>query len=249
MKKRMCCLIACSLSVLYLFFPSTVMAIEDDTNEYIDQLNLQLDQLDQEMIETEDELWHASLPQTDSDAKYFHIEEKLLRLEKEYQALEVDYLSELDKKGKLFSLKSKMKPDVSLPFNKLDQGYLNWPTISRRVTSPFGMRHHPIYRLPRMHQGIDISGGGSILTAESGTVSFVGNRGGYGYTIVIDHDNGLRTLYAHLVNQSSLVSVGDRVTRSQPIGLMGTTGNSTGIHLHFEVYANNKAVDPMLYLE
>lgn len=249
MKKRMYFLVICSLWVLYLFCPNAVLANEDNGYEYIDQLNLQLDQLDQEMIETEDELRHASLSKIDSDAAYLHLEEKLIRLEKEYQALEIDYLSELDQEAQLFSLKAKQKSELLLPIFQADQGHLNWPTTSRHVTSPFGMRHHPIYRVPKMHQGIDISGGGSILTAESGTVSFVGSRGGYGYTIIIDHDNGLRTLYAHLVNQSSLVNVGDRVTRSQPIGLMGTTGNSTGIHLHFEVHANNKAVNPMLYLE
>lgn len=249
MKKRIGFLITCSLGFLSFFCPDPVLADRNDTNEDIEQLNLQLDQLDQDMIETEDELRYLKNFHVDQDTKHRELEEQFLLLEKEYQALEVEYLSQLDNKAETSSLKSKQKSDVSPAPIKLDGGHLNWPTASRQVTSPFGMRHHPIYRLPRMHQGIDISGGGSILATESGKVSFVGSRGGYGYTILIDHDNGLRTLYAHLVNQSALVSVGDRVNRGQPIGVMGTTGNSTGIHLHFEVHVKNKAVDPLFYLE
>lgn len=242
MKKRMCFLIVCSLSVFGLFTPNGILA-EEAGEDSIDQLNLQLDQLDQEIMERKELLWHISLAGADKGEKHLQIEEQLARLEEEYRVLEIEYLNELDEKGKSSSRKS------VLPLTQLDRGHLNWPTTSRQVTSPFGIRPHPIYRLPKMHQGIDISGGGSISSVEAGRVSFVGNRGGYGYTIIIDHDDGLRTLYAHLVDQSALVDVGERVSRNQPIGVMGTTGNSTGVHLHFEVHVDHQAVDPMLYLE
>lgn len=242
MKKRICFLIVCSLSILCLFTPKGILA-EEAGDDSIDQLNLQLDQLDQEIMERKNLLWHISLAGADKDEKHLQIEEQLARLEEEYRVLELEYLSELDEKGKSSPRKT------VLPLTQLDRGHLNWPTTSHQVTSPFGIRHHPIYRLPKMHQGIDISGGGSISSAKAGRVSFVGNRGGYGYTIIIDHDDGLRTLYAHLVNQSALVDVGERVSRNQPIGVMGTTGNSTGVHLHFEVHVDHQAVDPMLYLE
>lgn len=243
MKKRMYFLMVYSLSVLYLFTPAGVLAEEEMGKGALDQLNLQLDQLDQEIIERKDLLWNLSLAGAGKDENYFHNEEQLARLEAEYQVLEMEYLIKLEEKANISSFQQ------ALPSAQVDRGVLNWPTTSRQLTSPFGMRHHPIYRLPKMHQGIDIAGGGIISSAESGRVSFVGNRGGYGYTIIIDHEDGWRSLYAHLADQSARVNVGEKVKRNQPIGVMGTTGNSTGVHLHFEVHVDQKAVDPMLYLE
>jgi murein DD-endopeptidase MepM/ murein hydrolase activator NlpD len=98
-----------------------------------------------------------------------------------------------------------------------------------------------------MHKGIDIArpSDRSILAADNGTVVFAGEDGGYGNKVVIDHNNGMRTLYAHL--SSIDVSVGQTVQKGSKIGIMGSTGNSTGIHLHFEVYQNNKLQNPLNY--
>lgn len=128
---------------------------------------------------------------------------------------------------------------------------------SYRTTSPYGMRTHPIFGNQRMHTGIDFARSSqsaaapSIVSSEAGIVVSAGVRGGYGNTVVIYHyDMNLTTLYAHLASMS--VSGGDTVTKGQQIGVMGTTGNSTGIHLHFEVfegtYGENR-VDPMKYLQ
>lgn len=123
-------------------------------------------------------------------------------------------------------------------------GDLLWPT-NGRVTSGYGWRTHPIYGTRRMHTGIDISGsmGQSIVAASEGLVLSAGWRGGYGLTVVIDHGGGMATLYAH---QSALnVREGQVVSEGQRIGQVGSTGNSTGPHLHFEVRINGEPRDPM----
>jgi len=128
-------------------------------------------------------------------------------------------------------------------------GIFAWPVPSSgRITSPFGYRNHPTRRRREFHTGIDIGArsGANILAAEDGTVILSGWHGGYGNTVIIDHGGGLHTLYGH--NSRNLVSVGDRVTRGQVIALIGSTGVSTGPHLHFEVRLNGNAVDPMPYL-
>lgn len=126
-------------------------------------------------------------------------------------------------------------------------GELFWPT-SGAIVSGFGYRTHPVYGTTRFHSGVDIDGacGQPIYAAEDGTVLSAGSNGGYGNATVVDHGNGLSTLYAH---QSSIgVSSGSSVSRGQQIGLVGTTGLSTGCHLHFEVRVNGEPVDPVPYL-
>jgi murein DD-endopeptidase MepM/ murein hydrolase activator NlpD len=126
-------------------------------------------------------------------------------------------------------------------------GELFWPTAGP-IVSGFGYRTHPIYGTTRFHSGVDIDGacGQPIFAAENGTVLSAGSNGGYGLASVIDHGDGLSTLYGH---QSSLgVSSGQTVERGQQIGLVGTTGLSTGCHLHFEVRVNGEPVDPVPYL-
>ncbi|HEX2025577.1 MAG TPA: peptidoglycan DD-metalloendopeptidase family protein [Actinomycetota bacterium] len=126
-------------------------------------------------------------------------------------------------------------------------GELFWPT-SGSIVSGFGYRTHPVYGTARFHAGVDIDGacGQPIWAAEDGTVISAGYNGGYGYATIIDHGDGLSTLYGH---QSSLgVSSGQSVKRGQHIGAVGTTGLSTGCHLHFEVRVNGEPVDPVPYL-
>ena len=100
-----------------------------------------------------------------------------------------------------------------------------------------------------MHTGIDIanSSGTNIAASQNGKVIFTGYQGSYGKLIVIRHANGMETAYAHLSRIS--VSVGDTVTQGQSIGKMGSTGGSTGSHLHFEIRKNGTAVNPMNYLK
>jgi murein DD-endopeptidase MepM/ murein hydrolase activator NlpD len=126
-------------------------------------------------------------------------------------------------------------------------GQLYWPADGP-ITSGFGWRVHPIFGYRRFHAGVDIDAGCGtpIWAADSGRVISAGWMGGYGLATVIDHGNGLATLYAH---QSSIgVSTGQSVRRAGRIGSVGTTGWSTGCHLHFEVRINGQPVDPVPYL-
>jgi len=118
-------------------------------------------------------------------------------------------------------------------------GRFAWPAKGY-ISSGFGMRWG------RMHQGIDIAGSGSVLAADNGRVVSAGWNGGYGNCVVIDHGNGYQTLYGHL--KSIDVKVGQVVAKGKKIGMMGSTGNSTGVHLHFEVRKNGAAQNPLRYL-
>ncbi len=126
------------------------------------------------------------------------------------------------------------------------QGY-NWPLVGR-LSSGFGPRVHPIFGTRRMHTGLDIGGtaGEPIYAAKAGTVIFAGWRGGYGNAVVIDHGGGFSTLYAH---QSQIgVSAGQLVAIGDVIGYVGSTGWSTGPHLHYELRLNGSPIDPLPYL-
>jgi murein DD-endopeptidase MepM/ murein hydrolase activator NlpD len=110
------------------------------------------------------------------------------------------------------------------------------------------MRYRPILHYYRLHAGVDIGGacGQPIWAAEDGVVLYAGYNGGYGYETLIDHGGGLATLYAHQTQIQ--VSVGQVVTRSEQIGLVGSTGLSTACHLHFEVRINGVPTDPVPFL-
>lgn len=129
-------------------------------------------------------------------------------------------------------------------------GQLKFPVDDTTVTSPFGFRIHPISGAKKLHGGIDfapVSGGTPPIYASlDGTVVSASFDSGWGNHIKIDHGNGIQTLYAHL--SSMHVKSGTKVKTGQQIGTMGTTGSSTGVHLHFEVYLNNERVNPISYL-
>jgi murein DD-endopeptidase MepM/ murein hydrolase activator NlpD len=116
------------------------------------------------------------------------------------------------------------------------------------ITSSFGYRAHPILGLKKLHTGADFSAaaGTPIKAAAAGTVILATYYGGYGNAVVIDHGGGMTTLYAH--QRSLAVSVRDEVSAGEVIGYVGSTGLSTGPHLHFEVRIDGKPVDPALYL-
>lgn len=124
--------------------------------------------------------------------------------------------------------------------------------ISGRITSPFGWRQHPIFNSRSFHSGIDIGGpyNGSIRASNEGKVIYTGWYGGYGKVVILDHGrvNGIptTTLYAHL--NACKVTVGEYVSKGQVVGYEGTTGYSTGPHLHFEVRINGKPNNPLNYI-
>lgn len=128
-------------------------------------------------------------------------------------------------------------------------GIFTWPAPGfLRVTSPFGYRTHPIFGYRSLHTGIDVGvpHGRTVVAADTGTVTHAGGLGGYGLTVMIDHGNGKTTLYAH--NSRLLVESGDVVRKGDSIALVGSTGFSTGPHLHFEIRENGAPVDPLPFL-
>ena len=126
-------------------------------------------------------------------------------------------------------------------------GTMTWPADGE-VTSPFGWRVHPIFGTQRLHTGIDIGAdyGDAIRAADGGVVIHADWMGGYGNAVIIDHGNGISTLYAH--NSQLLVDEGQTVAKGQTVARCGSTGYSTGPHLHFEVRQNGSPVNPLNYL-
>ncbi|MGF7087550.1 murein DD-endopeptidase MepM/ murein hydrolase activator NlpD [Kroppenstedtia sanguinis] len=156
--------------------------------------------------------------------------------------------------GQVLTLPEEISPATTLPAMEAEKGevqlaasetggersFIRWP-VTGQITSRFGMRHG------KMHTGIDIWNERGVQTpirpASSGTVIRAGWGGNYGNLVVVDHGGGWTTYYAHLSQIS--VSQGQKVSRKSELGRMGTTGNSTGVHLHFEVRRNDQPMNPL----
>lgn len=122
------------------------------------------------------------------------------------------------------------------------------PVLQGYVSSPFGRRIDPLTGRVSVHKGVDFAAkaGSDVVAVGAGVVTFAGRRNGYGNTVEISHADGYVTLYAH--NRSNRVQVGDLVQRGQTIGTVGSTGRSTGNHVHFEVSRNGQVVNPHSYI-
>lgn len=248
-----------------------VLLEAEDLNDFLtryEMMNSIVDQ-DKEMIASiskqRDELERKK---SDLDVQKEQLEFALQSQEKEKKVL-VGQVA--DKKGMLSTLKQERKErekalkELEETSNQLERmirqiqggssaalgtGVYTWPTPGwKGITSPYGMRWHPILNQRKMHTGVDIGapGGASIVAADSGTVITAGWMGGYGQVVVIDHGKGMSTLYAH--QSKILVSKGEVVAKGQTIGKVGSTGWSTGPHLHFEVRINGAHTNPMNYIK
>ena len=122
------------------------------------------------------------------------------------------------------------------------------PVKSGFISSYFGEREDPFSGEEAYHKGVDFAGsaGDSVMAVAAGVVTWAGNRTGYGNLVEINHGDGYVTRYAH--NERTLVAVGQTVKRGDPIALMGSTGRSTGPHVHFEVVRNGRQVDPLTFI-
>lgn len=170
-------------------------------------------------------------------------------LEKMQQEQERELRSLLETKQRLAEEKRKVqeqKPENDLPPLR-KPGRLAWP-LRGKITSPFGTRVHPVFKTKMRHTGIDIDGnmGDPVKAAGTGEVIFAGVLRGYGQIVILDHGGGLSTVYGHL--SRILVREDQRVQSGHVLGKVGSTGTSTGPHLHFEVRQNGDARDPLKYL-
>ncbi len=165
---------------------------------------------------------------------------------------DVTYVNGIEKERNVISSETVRKPTPTIKAvgtkerpKTASTGQFSWP-VRGRITSYFGNRH--IFGTTRFHSGLDISApyGTPIKAADGGKVTFAGNKSTYGKLVIITHDNGVQTYYAH--NSSLVVSAGQRVYKGQVIAKCGSTGRSTGNHCHFEVRIHGSAVNPLSYL-
>lgn len=174
------------------------------------------------------------------------LESEQAALEKEIDEMEAQSGSIASEINSYYASLSASDPGYTYTGN----GIFTWPlSTGGTLTSNYGYRIHPISGVRKMHTGIDLAApaGTPILAAESGTVSLVRKLGtGYGWYVVVSHGSNISTLYAHM--SSIIVSEGQAVSRGQKLGGVGTTGSSTGNHLHFEVRVNGSHVSPWGYI-
>jgi len=180
---------------------------------------------------------------------------ELLDSDLEREDLIINYLTKVDQIKKKMYIQTKSYDEILLMAKNKTQLLAATPAIQpisnkelTRLASGYGMRIHPIYKVRRMHYGVDFTAPRNtpIFATGDGTVSRVIRQfGGYGKIIIIDHGFGYKTRYAHM--QDFNVKRGDKVKRGDCIGWVGNTGLSTAPHLHYEVIKDNKAVNPVHY--
>ena len=133
--------------------------------------------------------------------------------------------------------------------NLNDQVWISGRPVEKGwISSDFGQRTDPFTGKPAIHDGIDFAGkeGSNVVAVAGGVVTWTGTQSGYGEMVEISHGEGFVTRYAH--NKQNLVEPGDVVRKGEPIGIMGSSGRSTGAHVHFEVYKHGRAIDPASYV-
>ncbi len=188
--------------------------------------------------------------------KYQRLQQQIAQKEAEYRKLSDDIeeikhqvgLSGTNKTQDIRTLLQKCTPQIrKMLLENIPRGY---PSKTRRVTSEFGFRMHPIYHEERFHHGIDFGGatGTPVVATADGIVIYAGfSKGGYGNVVIIAHNFGFQTLYGHM--QSDLaVKTGDFVKKGTCIGYLGNSGRSTGPHLHYEIKYLRNSVDPASFL-
>lgn len=227
-------------------------SIADQKKEYSDEVAAKKAQVELELKEVK--ALYAEMEARKSELEQNEQEKEVMmsKLAKEIEEMEEiseeseKQLTALAKKASaLEAKKNKIK-------NYYKGGKLGVPIkASYRLSSSFGYRTHPITGKKKLHAGIDMAApkGTAVYAAESGVVIVAQSWSGYGNCIIIDHGGGLWTLYGHLMSGGIYVKKGETVKRGEKIGGVGSTGQSTGNHLHFEVRKNSEPVNPAPYLK
>ena len=226
-----------------------------ETKQAVEQAKAELesDQAEQVSLKTQLESKRSSLEtqQSEVDALAQRLSSELTQTKEQAAALEAER-DALSEELRQISIQSSQNSGSSGSSggggSATPTGSLTWPCPAyRSISSPFGYRIHPILGYSKLHTGVDLSAstGADVLAADGGTVIKSRYNSSYGNYVAIDHGNGMVTLYAHMSQR--LVSVGQTVSAGQVIGKVGSTGNSTGPHLHFEVMVNGSYQNPMSY--
>lgn len=237
----------------------SVEAIVKQDNDIAEQAQQYTEKVEQKKQQVEDELKNVKNLYVQLQADKSELEAK----EQDKEAMLANIASQIEEMEEISEeaeaqLKKFAKKSAELQAKKkalttyYKGGKLGLPLrVSYTLTSKFGYRIHPIYHTKRLHTGMDMAApkGTSIYAAESGRVITARSMSGYGNCVIIDHGGGLWTVYGHIMNGGILVKEGQEVKRGELIAKVGSTGDSTGNHLHFEVRKNSEPVDPASYLK
>jgi len=254
-----------AISYLELIFDSTSFADMLARVDFIADIMRADEKIYNDLIEARNETIAAkedleqSQSEMEEEKEYLRQKEtELLEQVEEASAIILAMEEDIEKEQALRALVSEEEDRIQAEINKKVEefrkqeeaaraargtGELVWPAQGR-ISSGFGWRRHPVFGGRRHHNGIDIASphGANVVAADRGSVIISAYSSSYGNYVVINHGNGMTTLYAHL--SSRRVNVGTTVSRGQVIGLIGSTGVSTGPHLHFEVSVNGSRINP-----
>ena len=200
------------------------------------------------IIDTEQELYDEEMSAADAIQREINAKEaELRRQEQERRRREAEIRRQQEQERRQQEAEKRVAESAVAEQIK-GTGKLTWPLPGNvKVSSPYGTRVHPVFKVSRMHHGADIPAptGRSIVASDTGTVITSEYNSTYGHYVVISHGNGMTTLYAHMSSRG--VKVGDEVTKGDTIGRVGSTGVSTGPHLHFEIAVDGLRYDPLSY--
>lgn len=230
-----------------------IQSITDHDTELIKFMKEQKDIVDNKRLELQGQRASVEVTKSKLESRRNDLiqatrekENLMTNLEKDIKAAEIAY-DKANEEAKELSAKILKLQQETGPYSG---GKMLWPVpASTRITSYFGYRIHPIFKSKKLHTGIDIGvpTGSSIVAASEGKVIYSDWLGSYGKAVMLDHGGGIVTLYAH--NSILSVKAGQTVKRGDTIAKAGSTGNSTGPHLHFEVRKNGEYVDPLPWVK
>ena len=243
------------LAVLAIGILSTIYIVRQRTSEqYIQVYDKKIDELKQQNRQLEQDEFNSQLTTEEMKKSFHSIDSTLERIN---QKMRKRGLKEIKMKNMggpveqgeddLVELSNFYKKQLKHLEAKLDGMPLGVPHPGR-ITSPFGYRRNPFTNRGReMHSGVDLKGriGDPVKATAKGKVTFAGYKGAYGYVVMVKHNNGYETRYAHLTR--TRVKKGRAGEAGGIVGLLGNTGRSTGPHLHYEVVINNRKVNPVKY--
>ncbi|MET3683812.1 murein DD-endopeptidase MepM/ murein hydrolase activator NlpD [Alkalibacillus flavidus] len=220
----------------------------EEEHEKIESDLVELSQLETQISEMITALEPSDIPPVDEDGPQGGIELAINESTHEENSETIELARLSDTGSSLLERYEKAVSELDEVRSDLKTVPIEWPADTDRITSEFGTREDPFTYAESFHSGLDLADdwGTEIYAAADGTVTLAGRDGGYGLSVEIDHPNTYETKYAHLADID--VEEGQSVEQGDLIGLMGSTGRSTGVHLHYEVFNNGETIDPYPYM-